>query len=119
MHITIVSKSGGGSKTVNADTVALQSSSVVKIELSPKAVAAYQRVGQDLHIKLHSGKVIIIKNFYADMPEGNDLVLVDDDGTAWLGQHSDGLADFQFSGSSRWISLLAKAVIYHPYCLRF
>lgn len=50
MHITIVSKSGGGSKTVNADTVALQSSSVVKIELSPKAVAAYQRVGQDLHI---------------------------------------------------------------------
>ncbi|WP_157803328.1 BapA/Bap/LapF family large adhesin [Brucella pituitosa] len=97
--VVVTNKVTGSSSNVSGNNVVLSAPSVVKLSLSPRAIADYQKVGEDLIIHLHNGETIRIVHFYAHYPNGddNDLVLEDDDGKLWVGNHSEGLADFNFA----------------------
>nr|WP_278434485.1 BapA/Bap/LapF family large adhesin [Brucella anthropi] len=95
----VTDKVTGSSSTVAGNNIVLSAPSVVKLSLNPRSIADYRKVGEDLVIHLHNGETIRIVHFYAHYPNGddNDLVLEDDDGKLWVGNHSEGLADFNFA----------------------
>ena len=99
MVAVVTNKASGSSRTVAGNDVILSGPSVVKLSLNPNAISEYQRIGDDLLIRLHNGETVRIVNFYTHYQDGqdNDLVLQDEDGKLWAGSHSDGLADFNFS----------------------
>src|SRR5690606_31314453 len=99
MAATVYDKVSGASRVVSESAIVLEPPSVVVLPYGREEVASFRREGLDLVIRLHSGETVRIANYYVKSADGvsNDLVLQDDDGTLWLGQHSDGLADFQFA----------------------
>lgn len=99
MVAVVVHKDDRSSEVVQGGVIVLSEPSVVRLSLSRTAIKEYQRDGDDLVLKLHAGQTIRIKNFYVKDHKGveSDLVLQDENGDLWLGKHSDGLADFDFS----------------------
>lgn len=99
MIVVVTHKDNGHINTVSGNNIALSEPSIVKLALSPRDVADFQRAGEDLLIHLHNGTTIRIVNFYKNFisNQDNDLVLEDSDGKLWAGHHSDGLADFNFA----------------------
>lgn len=89
----------GASNTVSGSNIKLTETSIVKLKLSPQAVKEFERSGENLVIHLNNGTTVCIVNFYkyfvAD--QHNELVLEDDNGALWVGNYSDGLADFNFT----------------------
>ena len=99
MSAVVTDKQTGSARNVAGDTVVLSGASVITVQASPEDIASYQRSGDDLVLRFQDGRIFRIVNFYV-AGEGateNDLVLQDENGTLWAGQHSDGLADFSFA----------------------
>ncbi|MGU3401668.1 BapA/Bap/LapF family prefix-like domain-containing protein, partial [Brucellaceae bacterium D45D] len=95
----VTNKATGLSIRMAGNSIVLSAPSVVKLSLSPKSVAEFQKIGNDLLIKLHNGETIRIINFYklhADK-QTSDLVFEDEDGALWQGKQDEGLADFNFT----------------------
>src|SRR5690625_1451270 len=99
MPATLIIKANGSVRTVSLAEIQITPQSVDQLTYGPEEIAGYQRDGMDLLIQLETGQVIRVANFFSASDEGvpNDLVLQDENGTLWLGQHSQGVADFQFA----------------------
>jgi len=54
--VVVTNKATGSSSTVAGNNIVLSSPSVVKLSLSPRAIADYQKIGDDLVIRLHNGE---------------------------------------------------------------
>ena len=79
MVAVVTNKVSGSSRTITGDNIVLSGPSIVKLSLNPDAIAEYQKVGDDLLIRLHNGETIRIVHFYTHYQNGedNDLVLQD------------------------------------------
>ncbi|MFK3968851.1 BapA prefix-like domain-containing protein [Ensifer adhaerens] len=91
-------KETGAARSMTSNVIDLDAPSVVKLMASPRDITKYSREGNDLIVHFRSGKTIRITNFYKVKDgEDSDLVLEDENGHVWHGQHSDGLADFRYA----------------------
>ena len=99
MQTEIIAKATGTTTTTNANVIELNAPSVVRLDLDRSQVAAMEREGNDLIIRLTDGQTIRIDNFY-DQQQGrvSDLVLRDDQGGQWLAHPSA-------SGSGRFTAI--------------
>ncbi|WP_404933517.1 BapA/Bap/LapF family prefix-like domain-containing protein [Nitratireductor sp. L15S-10] len=98
MAAVISVKGTGSERTAALDAIALDAPSVVTLKIPPSAVESFTRDGNHLLLKLHDGRVVRIENFYIESDGAkSDLVLEDPSGDLWFGDHTAGLADFQFS----------------------
>ena len=89
MQTEIIAKATGTTTTTSANVIELNAPSVVRLDLDRSQVAAMEREGNDLIIRLTDGQTIRIDNFY-DQQQGrvSDLVLRDDQGGQWLAHPS-------------------------------
>ena len=99
MQTEIIAKATGTTTTTSANVIELNAPSVVRLDLDRSQVAAMEREGNDLIIRLTDGQTIRIDNFY-DQQQGrvSDLVLRDDQGGQWLAHPSA-------SGSGRFTAI--------------
>ncbi|MBP6018350.1 MAG: cadherin-like domain-containing protein [Burkholderiaceae bacterium] len=99
MHVQVLSKVAGNTETIDANSVNLQSPSIVRLKIAPEAVRSLERHGADLKLVLLSGETVFIQNFFVQDDDGNrsDLVLEDDAGVLWWGQYSTPWSEFHFT----------------------
>ncbi|CUX05321.1 BapA/Bap/LapF family prefix-like domain-containing protein [Agrobacterium tumefaciens] len=98
MVAIVTDKAAGGSQTVSLDKLDIEKPSIVRIRADKNEVSDFVRDGDDLLLRMRSGETIRIGHFFREMDgEHSELVLEDENGNLWLGEHSDGLADFRFS----------------------
>ncbi|WP_294237294.1 BapA/Bap/LapF family large adhesin [uncultured Sphingomonas sp.] len=85
MQTEIIAKATGTTTTASGDVIELTVPSVVRLDLDRSRVAAMERQGDDLILRLTDGQTIRIDHFYATQ-QGmvSDLVLRDDRGGQWL-----------------------------------
>lgn len=82
--MTIISKLTGVKNNVEASEITLKGPSIVELKIERDEIANFTRSGQDLVIKLNSGEIITVKNYYAFADQGgNQLVLEGKDGVLW------------------------------------
>ncbi|MFE8583312.1 BapA/Bap/LapF family large adhesin [Sphingomonas sp. NCPPB 2930] len=85
MQTEIIAKASGTTTTTTANVITLDAPSVVRLDLDRAQVAAMERQGNDLIIRLADGQTIRIDNFYNEQRGTiSDLVLRDDQGGQWL-----------------------------------
>ncbi|GAA3263752.1 hypothetical protein GCM10020258_29480 [Sphingomonas yabuuchiae] len=89
MQTEIIAKATGTTTTTSANVIELSAPSVVRLNIDRSQVAAMEREGNDLIIRLTDGQTIRIDHFY-DQQQGkiSDLVLRDDQGSQWLANPS-------------------------------
>ncbi len=85
MNAEVILKSTGAVTEVSGDVVDLTAPSIVRLDLARADVAAMERQGSDLVMRLANGEQMRVADFY---PEGDaavphDLVLRENDGTLW------------------------------------
>ncbi|WP_189489780.1 Ig-like domain-containing protein, partial [Limoniibacter endophyticus] len=99
MAARITGKLDGKISEVAGNVLHLDAPSVVQLPYTPEQVVSYQRVGDDLILRLINGEIIRIEDFYADLQSGvrSDLVLEGQNGELWYGAHTEGLTDFSFA----------------------
>ncbi len=99
MHVQVLSKVAGNTETIDANSVDLQSPSIVRLKIAPEAVRSFERQGADLKLVLLSGETVLIQNFFVQDGDGNrsDLVLEDAAGVLWWGQYSAPWSEFHFT----------------------
>jgi VCBS repeat-containing protein len=85
VQIEIIAKSNRATTTTSADVVELNTPSIVRLNLDRSQVAAMERDGDDLILRLTDGSTLRIDHFYQQQ-QGviSDLVLRDDQGAQWL-----------------------------------
>jgi len=82
--ITVISKLTHKETVTEGSLVTLNDASVVKIHAGRADIAGYERVNNDLIVRLNSGKTITLKNFYANGANGiSQLVLEENNGALW------------------------------------
>ncbi|WP_275629783.1 Ig-like domain-containing protein [Pseudomonas sp. 273] len=89
--IELIAKSSGEVTGLTGNSLlALSHPSVVKIAAAPEDVKSISRDGNHLVVRLKSGKVITVDNFFQDF-DGvrNDLVLEAPDGKLWLAGYEE------------------------------
>ncbi|KNC93665.1 BapA/Bap/LapF family prefix-like domain-containing protein, partial [Trabulsiella odontotermitis] len=83
-QIDVISKMTRVSSTQNANSISLNSPSIVKLHLSRTDIASLARDKNDMVITLQSGEKIVVKNFYVTNELGtSQLVLEDNHGALW------------------------------------
>lgn len=88
-NVEVVSKTTHQAIQQPWGNVTLNRGSVVKLPVGPSQVASTVRSGQDLVITLHSGERLVIRDFFVTDTAGqaNDLVLQDENNTAWNAEY--------------------------------
>ncbi|MFY9995003.1 MAG: BapA/Bap/LapF family large adhesin [Leclercia sp.] len=82
--ITVISKLTHKETVTDGSLVTLNDASVVKIHAGRADIAGYERVNNDLIVRLNSGETITLKNFYANGANGiSQLVLEESNGALW------------------------------------
>ncbi|MCU6668731.1 Ig-like domain-containing protein [Enterobacteriaceae bacterium H4N4] len=82
--ITVISKLTHKETVTDGSLVTLNDASVVKIHAGRADIAGYERVNNDLIVKLNSGETLTLKNFYANGANGiSQLVLEESNGALW------------------------------------
>lgn len=91
MISTIIQKSTGEAFQVEAvRAIELEAPSVVVLAIGPEQVARFDRDGNDLVLVLEDGTILVIENFFAVTADGrNDLVFEDGNGVTWWAQYGE------------------------------
>ncbi|WP_189658407.1 BapA/Bap/LapF family prefix-like domain-containing protein, partial [Pseudodonghicola xiamenensis] len=99
MKATVFLKAeNGASQVFESDRIALDAPSVVRLEIGPEQVARFDRDGNNLVLVLDDGTVLIIENFFVTMPEGrNDLVFEDANDVTWWAQYGEEWTGFDIA----------------------
>lgn len=89
MISTIIQKSTGEAFQVEAvSAIRLESPSVVALAIGPEQVARFDREGNDLVLILEDGTILMIENFFiVTADERNDLVFEDGNDVTWWAQY--------------------------------
>ncbi len=78
----------GTAEAFDGGRITLEASSVVRLPIGPERVARFERDGDDLVLVLDDGTVLVIENFFVETVDGrNDLVFEDADGVTWWAQY--------------------------------
>ena len=111
MVAVVTNIASGESITVASGNISVREPSVIQLEVGPKDIAATIRQGDDLVIRLQNGEAIRVADFYASGPgeASSKLVLVDENGVVWDGNHTVGEADFSFTESAGGDQLVGGA----------
>ena len=89
MQTEIIAKASRATTTTSADVIELDTPSIVRLNLDRAQVAAMERQGDDLILRLADGSTLRIDNFYqAQQGAVSDLVLRDEQGGQWLAHPS-------------------------------
>ncbi|HKM36165.1 MAG TPA: Ig-like domain-containing protein [Thiopseudomonas sp.] len=99
--IGVSEKTSGESVSLEwTNSVALESTSVVKMPFGPESVGSYEANGEDLIINLKSGESVTVQDFFTLFgyeDELNELVLQDENGVLWSAQLDPVLGEFTFT----------------------
>lgn len=99
--IGVSGKTSGESISLQwTNSVALESTSVVKMPFGPDSVGSYEAKGEDLVINLKSGESVTVEGFFTLFDEGdelNELILQDESGVLWRAQLDPILGEFTFT----------------------
>lgn len=99
--IGVSEKTSGESVSLEwTNSVALESTSVVKMPFGPESVGSYEANGEDLIINLKTGESVTVQDFFTLFgyeDELNELVLQDENGVLWSAQLDPVLGEFTFT----------------------
>ncbi|MEI5686016.1 BapA/Bap/LapF family large adhesin [Sphingomonas kyungheensis] len=85
MSVEVISKATGAVHQVAGNDVALDAPSIVRLDIARTQVAAVDRQGSDLVVRLVDGGTVHVTNFYpAQATTTNELVLRENDGHLWV-----------------------------------
>ncbi|MEX2518759.1 MAG: tandem-95 repeat protein [Paracoccaceae bacterium] len=88
----------GAPQTFDGNRIALEAPSVVQLQIGPEQVARFDRDGNDLVLVLEDGTVLVIENFFVETAGGrNDLVFEDGNGVTWWAQYGDDWTGFDIA----------------------
>ncbi len=95
MDVEVISKTNGAVNIASADAIELNGASIVQLRVERSAIAAFERQGDDLILRMVGGETIRIPRFYVLYQGGDsDLVLIERDGGKWLAQSGSGVPRF-------------------------
>jgi VCBS repeat-containing protein len=95
MNVEVISKATGAVNQIAGNSVDLDAPSIVRLDLTRAQIAAMNREGHDLVIRLANGETVHIADFYPDTPAvSNDLVLREPDGQLWAVRGASGTPRF-------------------------
>ncbi|MBD8679148.1 BapA/Bap/LapF family large adhesin [Sphingomonas sp. CFBP 13720] len=95
MDVEVISKTSGAVNIVSTDAIELNGASIVQLRVERSAIAAFERQGDDLILRMAGGEMIRIPRFYVLHQGGDsDLVLIERDGGKWLAQSGSGVPRF-------------------------
>ncbi|RYF78847.1 MAG: tandem-95 repeat protein, partial [Comamonadaceae bacterium] len=95
----VVRKADGFAAEVSLEKLVLDRPSIIHLRIAPEDVAKFERRGNDLALVLKDGSTVVVQGFFTEYPDGgrNDLVLEDDAGVLWWGQHGSPWSEFHFT----------------------
>jgi len=64
MQIQIFSKVARTTESIDANSVDLQSPSIVRLKIAPESVRSFERHGADLKQVLLNGETVLVQNFF-------------------------------------------------------
>lgn len=91
MRAEVFPKSGNGaSQRFDGDRISPDEPSVIQVQIGPEQVARFDRDGNDLVLVLEDGTILVIENFFVVTADGrNDLVFEDGNGVTWWAQYGE------------------------------
>ncbi|MCI1003071.1 tandem-95 repeat protein [Ochrobactrum sp. C6C9] len=88
----------GASQTFDGNRITLKAPSVVQMQIGPEDVARFERDGNDLVLVLDDGRILVIENFFVVTADGrNDLVFEDGNDVTWWAQYGDEWTGFDIA----------------------
>jgi VCBS repeat-containing protein len=95
MNVEVISKATGAVNQIAGNSVDLDAPSIVRLDITRAQIAAMDREGHDLVIRLANGESVRIADFYPDAPAvPHDLVLREPDGQLWAARSASGTPRF-------------------------